>query len=116
MTVDEKVEAYRMRLNGASLKECADKFGVTSEYIRQITPPVETHARRRSSYDTCIYPNLSKWLYENRYSYNRFAKLLSVTPASVFNALTGKVEPSKKLLDKILDATEMSYEEAFKTK
>lgn len=116
MTVDEKVEAYRMRLNGSSLKECADKFGVTREYIRQITPPVETCARRRSSYETCIYPNLKKWLYENRYSYSSFAKLLAVSAMSVYNALKGKVDPHKKLIDKILDATEMSYEEAFKTK
>lgn len=116
MTVDQKVKAYRMRLNGASLEECAKKFGVSREYIRQITPPVETHARRRSNYETCIYPKIKEWLYQNRYSYSAFSKLLDYSTMSVYNALTGKVVPSKTLIDKILDATEMSYEEAFKTK
>lgn len=115
MTVDQKVEAYRMRLEGATLRECAEKFGVSREYIRQITPPVETHPRRRSNYDGCIYPNIKEWLYQNRYSYCSFSKLLACTPMSVYNALMGKVSPNKKLIDKILDATGMSYEEAFKT-
>ena len=34
MTIDEKVEAYRMRLEGSSLREIADKFGVSMERIR----------------------------------------------------------------------------------
>ena len=115
MTVEQKVEAYRMRLEGATLRECAEKFGVSRECIRQITPPVETHPRRRSNYDGCIYPNIKEWLYQNRYSYCSFSKLLACTPMSVYNALMGKVSPNKKFIDKILDATGMSYEEAFKT-
>lgn len=115
MTVEQKVEAYRMRLEGATLKECAEKFGVSREYIRQITPPVEIHPRRRSIYDSCIYPNIKEWMYQNEYSYYAFSKLLGCTPASVYNVLMGKSSPNKKLIDKILDATGMSYEEAFKT-
>lgn len=115
MTVEQKVEAYRMRLEGATLRECAEKFGVSREYIRQITPPVETHPRRRRAYDSCIYPNIKEWMYQNRYSYYAFSKILDCSPASVYNVLMGKSSPNKKLIDKILDATGMSYEEAFKT-
>ena len=103
-----------MRLEGASLQECANRFGVSREYIRQITPPATAYARKRSSYETCVYPNLAQWLYENRYSYNAFAKLCATSYAIVFRALTGECDFRKALIDKILDATGMTYEEAFK--
>lgn len=113
MTNEEKVKAYAMRLDGATLQEVADALGVSREYIRQITPPVETHGRRRSSYDGCIFPNIANWLYDNRYSYNRFAKLVASNSMSVYRALVGQTDMPKKLIDKILDATGMTYEEAF---
>ena len=31
MTIEQKCEIYRMRLEGATLQECADKFGVSKE-------------------------------------------------------------------------------------
>lgn len=116
MTKEEKIAAYAMRLGGSSLQEVADKFGVSREYIRQITPPTGTLAQTRSSYEKCIYPNISSWLYENRYSYNRFSKLICCTCTSIYNALIGKTDPSKCLIDKILDATGMTYEVAFEQK
>ena len=41
MTIDQKVEAYRMRLEGATLQSIADHFEVSLEWIRQIVPPIE---------------------------------------------------------------------------
>lgn len=114
MTNEQKVEAYRMRLEGATLQECADRFGVTRECIRKITPPVETHKRGRPAYKSCIYPNLRALLSENRYGYSDFAKLCVASEQAIFNALTGKVNPRKSTIDKILDATGMTYEEAFR--
>lgn len=114
MTNEQKLEMYKMRLEGASLQECADVFGVTREYVRQLTPPVETHAKRRSNYDSCIYPAIAEWLYENRYSYHAFAKLCATSIQPMYRALTGVTPLSKKLIDAILDSTGLTYEDAFK--
>lgn len=116
MTKEEKIVACEMRLDGASLREIAAKFGVSHEYIRKITPPIWINYRSRSTCEKCIYPNISSWLYENRYSYNRFSKLICYTCTSVYKALIGKIDPSKCLIDKILDATGMTYEVAFEQK
>lgn len=113
MTKEQKVEAYAMRLDGCSLQECADKFGVTREYIRQITPPIGNYAKKRSKYDKCLYPRIADWLYENRYSYTRFCKLLDVSPTCGRGYLTGEARPTKGFIDAVLLATGMSYEEAF---
>lgn len=113
MTNQQKVEAYAMRLDGCTLQEVANKFGVTREYIRQITPPVGNYGKKRSSYDSCVYPNIANWLYDNRYSYTRFAKYITISYRTLYSALTGSTMPSKSMIDSILAATGMTYEEAF---
>lgn len=49
MTNDEKVEAYRMRLEGATLQEVADRFGVTREWIRVLIPAPEKKERKNAT-------------------------------------------------------------------
>ncbi len=117
MTNQDKVAAYAMRLEGASLQECADRFGVTRECIRQITPPVQARARSRGKcFEDCAFPNLAKWLCENRYSYNSFAKLACISPVSMKKALNGATSVTKRVIDRILEVTGMSYEVAFAKK
>lgn len=116
MTNEERVQAYAMRLEGCSLQECAERFGVTREYIRQITPPIGNYARTRSKYDKCLYPRIADWLYENRFSYTRFCKMINVSAVSGRAYLTGETRPTKDFIDAVLLATGMKYEEAFATK
>ena len=113
MTIEEKVAAYEMLLRGATLQECADRFGVTRERIRQITPPkgAKTYGKRR--YEKCIYPNIASWLIKNKYCYSRFAEAIGATSMTAQRWLTGKASPSKKSIDRILEVTGMTYEEAF---
>lgn len=114
MTIDEKVEAYRMRLNGASLQECADRFGVSRERIRQIIPGVGERSIRQEAYKSCIYPNISNFMYENQYNYHSISKMTGFAQVTVSDYLTGKKDMRKRFIDKILDITDMTYEEAFK--
>ena len=114
MTIDEKVEAYRMRLEGATLQEVADRFGVTRECIRALTPAPEKRGNKKHNHKDIIYPNIDKFLYENRHSYSSFAKLIGMSGSAVYNALTGATTPTKKLIDRVLEATDMTYEEAFR--
>ena len=115
MTVDEKVEAYRMRLEGASFNEIGRHFGVSKQYIQQILPVPEKN-RVEMSADSCVYKNISKWMLQNGISYSKLAKYSGITQSGVQRFLTGKCSANKTTIDKLLDVLQMSYEEAFATK
>lgn len=114
MTIDQKVEAYRMRLEGATIQSIADKFEVSPSWIRKITPPIE--GRTWSMYDVrerCVYSGLGQWLFDNRCTYAKLAKLIGVPQASVSRWMSGVHIPNKLTIDKILKVTGMTYEQAF---
>ncbi len=101
-----------MRLNGASLQEIANHFGVSRQYVHQTIP----HLKREEIgyYSKIIYPAIRKWMTENDCTYRQFAAKANVTQSSIQTALKGKNEPGKRIIDAILRVTNLSYEEAFK--
>lgn len=110
MTNEQKVEIYRMRLEGASLQECADRFGVTKQYISQIGV-----VRGRASFGvTCLYPGLKRWMAEHECSNKEFADRCGVSVGCLTGVITKRHAPSKPVIDRILDVTGLTYEEAFK--
>lgn len=113
MTIEEKVAAYEMRLRGFTLQECADRFGVSRECIRQIVPDTSTRSHQRRHYDGCIFPNIANWLYENRYTYSRFGLACGTNCVSMRRYLIGEVNITRGVINRILDVTGMTYEEAF---
>lgn len=115
MTVNEKVEAYRMRLEGASFSEIGNRFGVSKQYIQQILPVPEKN-RVEMSADSCIYKNISKWMMEKGASYSKLANYSGISATGLTRFLTGKGSANKATIDKILSVIQMSYEEAFETK
>lgn len=115
MTVDEKVEAYKMRLEGASFAEIGKHFGVSRQFIQQILPVSEKN-RIEMSANSCVYKNISKWMIQNGISYSKLAKYSGLSPSGVHKFLTGKGSVNKTSIDKLLDVLQMSYEEAFATK
>ena len=114
MTIDQKVEAYRMRLEGATLQSIADKFGVSLERVRQIIPPIEGKTwSKDSTWSRCVYPGIGQWLYENRCTYAKLAELVGVPQGTMSRWMNGVHKPSKPTIDKILKVTGMTYEQAF---
>lgn len=113
MTIDQKVEMFRLRLEGNTLQEIADRFGITRERVRQILLSAESLRIRTPGLPDCIYPNLAKWLNENRYSCSGFAKKVGVCPSTIYKTLRGNDGLRKETIDKILKETGMSYEKAF---
>lgn len=111
MTREEKIEAYTMRLDGHTLQEIGDKFGVTREYIRQI---VGSCGKTRTI-KNCVYPAIGEWFSEHGTSPYDLSEECGLSFRTLCNALTGKNDPSKKTIDKILSATGMTYEDAFQT-
>ena len=114
MTIDQKVEAYRMRLEGATLQSIADTFEVSLEWVRQIVPPIEGKTWSLDGMRSrCVYPGIGQWLYENRCTYAKLAELIGAPQASVSRWMNGVHKPNKPTIDKILKVTGMTYEQAF---
>lgn len=108
MTREQKVEAYSMLLDGCTMQEVGEKFGVSKQYIQTLFP-----ALGRCGGRGYIYPNISKWMYENRVSGTAFADLLDVSPSVASYWFRGIHEPKKCFIDRVLAVTGMTYEEAF---
>lgn len=109
----DKAEVYYMRLEGYTLQEIADRFGVTEQAIYNLLPPGAV--RRYRSNRKSIYPALSIWMFSNGISANSFAGLVGVSYSTMLKILDGVQTPGKDTIDKILKATGLKYEEAFST-
>ena len=113
MTIDDRVEAYRMRLEGYSLQEVADRFGVSRQFLSQILPSSQRAFSKGRNANKCIYPAIKKYMEKNRYSYTRLAIICGMSQQTLYRGLTGKNEFMKKNIDMLLDTLQMTYEEAF---
>lgn len=111
MTKEQKLEACSMRFDGVSLQEIADHFGVSEKYISRIVPICNHVSRRRSN--PIIYKNIERYLEENAIPIELFASISGTSRQAMSAILSGKNSPSKRTVDKILEATGMTYEEAF---
>lgn len=117
MTIDQKVEAYRMRLEGHSLQEIGDKFGVTRERIRQILSCREkVRSTSRCNYSSWVFPGIAEYAKSHRLSLRGLSKKAGMPFSTVYNIISGKSVPSKSAIDKILESTGMTYEEAFRAR
>ena len=112
MTREEKIEAFTMRLDGYTLKEIGDHFGLTCERIRSMFAAVTTESGIvRKNY---VYPNIARWMVLNGINQTWFARKLGVSSKSISFCLTGRTDPSYRFVNLVLQETGMTYEEAFK--
>ena len=111
MTDKQKLDALKMLLEGASYSDVAKKYSLSRERIRQLFSPImERDMRKRNG---CIYPNFASWLKEKDLSYNKFAEMAGISGQQVSLVMSGKGNPTKIWIDKILEVTGMTYEECF---
>ena len=111
MTREEKIDAFTMRIDGYTLEEIGEKYGVTKEGIRQIFAKVTTESGiSRKNY---IYPNIADWMIENNVTQSLFCKELRCSQQTISGYLTGKKSPSYEFISKVLEITKMPYEVAF---
>ena len=111
MTREEKIDAFTMRLDGYTLQEIGDKYGLTRERIRQMFAAVTTESGiSRKNY---IYPNISDWMIGNNVSQGDLCKKLGCAQTTISSYLIGKREPTFSFINLILELTKMPYEVAF---
>ena len=117
MTKEEKIDAFTMRLNGYTLQEIGDKYGLTRERIRQMFASITTKSGiSRKSYKNYIYPNISDWMIDNNVKQSDLSKKLGCAQVTISSYLTGKKSPSFAFINLMLELTKMPYEVAFSKK
>lgn len=112
MTNEEKKKAFGMLVDGATYQEVADELGVSKQYINMKFG--NYFNRRSSSIEKCIYVGIRKFLAENNLNAAKLAEAVGTNAGHMSKILQGKNSPSKKIIDKILEYTGLTYEEAFR--
>lgn len=119
MEVKAKVEdVRRLLLEGYTVKEIAEKLGVSKTRIYQITYSRMLNSFREITPEMNIYPNWRKWMNENSVSIRLFCELMGLDLSStnynnVYGWMRGRCYPTKKNIDRILEATGLTYEQLF---
>lgn len=117
MNMYERSESIKeWRKQGLTYDEIGKKLGVSRQRAFQIASVTKT----RKVYvkpENCVYPKLRTWMMENNVSINGLARLIygrayPEETTRISNALKGK-NCTKKTIDNILRATNLTYEYAF---
>lgn len=115
MTTGNINRMIEMRTNGATIQQIADKFGVSKQYIHTLIPRFN-HQIRKPNYSVWVYPEIAEYCECNNLGISDIENEFGIAYSAFYNIMTGKCSPRKTTIDKILKATLMKYEEAFKTK
>ena len=68
--------------------------------------------------ENCVYPNLRKWLNDNKISRNELLRRMGITvhpnnSGRLSSYMRGQCDPKKDYIDLMLKATGMTYEKLF---
>lgn len=106
MQIKEIQEKYAA---GMTQKALAAEYGVSQALIqKRCGGPYRGYRKNEIK-----YKGIEKWLNEKELSTRRFSEISGINYVSLYYILTGRNEPKKKSIDRILEATGLTYEEAF---
>lgn len=117
LTKEDKIQMFVMKLDGASFSDIGREYNISREYVRQIFREIlDTASSRSLRYNKeCIYPGIKDWLEQNDVSAFQLSKMMGMrSPTNLYDLLTGKHTPRKDMIDRLLIATGMTYEQAFR--
>lgn len=110
----DRLEAVRMRKDGMSYQEIADRFGVSRQAINDLFRDGKRADQKPKNTHLIKYIGIKKYLETNRISIGKFSKMCGIDNTTMWRNLIGKTDMLKRNIDKILKVTGMTYEEAFK--
>ena len=115
MNRGDKIEVFKMRLDGFTYQEIAEKFGVSKQYINQMLQSA-IGERRNKTLDKIVYPNIANWLKNNECSISEFAIRVGIKRSTLDSKLYGRNKFNSDEIKRILDVTGMKFEECLKMK
>ena len=115
MTDKQKKIAYAMIVDGFSVHEIAEAMRTSEKEIKKefkFALPKEP-AKPKVHRTPGVYPNLERWMKENRFTQKMVADVVGMTACNFNRICRGKQDIAKRYIDKILELTGMTYEECF---
>lgn len=119
MSRHPKADLYRSeRDKGLSYTEIARKYGVSKQAVAQACGKLTPGHFNPYTEKEVVYPNLRRWLNENRVCRAEFGRRMghgfAGTGTTMISAwFRGGNTPQKSTIDKILKVTGLTYEELF---
>ena len=114
----DKKRIIELREQGKTYKNIADEVGCSKQYVALVCGKTNPNKFRYIQNDQCVYPNLRKWMNENKISRKaliRLSKCYESTGSSVHlsHFLQGVTEPTKQVIDRLIETTGIPYEVLF---
>ena len=121
MTIEDKVTAYRLWLEGMSLEEVGSLFGLTRQRMYQIfREPLEDGGRRRNGRNDVrkvVYPYIRDYINEREMTLHEFCMQASrysgVRARTLREYLIGDKKPRTPAINAIVIYTGMDADTAF---
>lgn len=113
MTNEQKLDALKLLIDGATYEDVAKKYSVSKQYIFQIFSPILGKRGEGTRIKGVKYEILHDFITKNYGSVNKFCKKTGIASNSMSNLLKGKNGVSKMYIDKIIKETGLKYEEMF---
>lgn len=111
---EKAVEMFKMRLDGATYQEIADKYGLTRQRVHSlIGSPKKTSLK---TFDYIVYKGLKTWMEENEISIAGLTRIITKTATSsgrTKSKLEGKVQFKLDEIISIMKESGLSFEQLF---
>ena len=108
------VEMFKMRLDGATYQEIADKYGISKQRVHSlIGNPAKT---RLKTFDYIVYKGLKTWMEENKISIAGLTRIITKTATSsgrTKSKLEGKAQFKLDEIILIIKESGLSFEQLF---
>ena len=107
------------RESGMTYQQIGEKHGVSRQYVGNICGRCTPYKFRYVTENGCVYPNLRKWMNDNKVTRTEFVRRLGLINSPnhysmrVRDYMTGRCDPPKWMIDRMLDATNLTYEQLF---
>lgn len=110
------IEMFKMRLDGSTYQEIADKYGVTRQFVHQSLGAGK--GLRPAKYDRVIYKGLRVWMSENEITVLKLHRMLfsntnSNNTSPTRDRLTGKRQFQLSEIIFIINESGLTFEELF---
>lgn len=104
------------RMKGKTYAQIAKEYGVCYQTVWNACKGMQSGRFRAWTKERCIYPNLRKWLNDNRVSLDAFVVRMGCinsgqAAARFSDYLRGRCNPTKKVIDGMLRVTGLTYEQ-----
>lgn len=115
---DRAVSMLEDRERGMTYEEIGKKHGVSRQRVGQICGKWNKYCFKVIKKDGCVYVNLRDWMNTNSISRAELMRRMGYDPSgenlsNLRAVLRGNHNPRKEYIDKLIEATGLSYDELF---